>query len=47
MDKLIGMFHIMWMRDNPSFLQYADDTILFVEHDLEKVKKSEINFVVI
>jgi hypothetical protein len=35
------------MRDDPSFLQYADDTILFVEHDLEKVKKSEINFVII
>jgi hypothetical protein len=26
-----------------SILQYADDTILFMEHDLEKAKKPEID----
>jgi hypothetical protein len=26
-----------------SILQYADDTILFMEHDLEKAKQSEVD----
>jgi hypothetical protein len=28
-----------------SILQYADGTVIFMEHDLEKAKQIEINFV--
>ena len=41
MVKLKVLFPILWMEDY-NILQYVDDTILFMEHDIEKAKNLKL-----
>ena len=46
MHILEGSYLTLWKMDCP-ILEYADDTILFVDHDLEQAKNMKLLFCVI
>jgi hypothetical protein len=41
--QMEGVIHHL-VDDGLSILQYEDDTILFTEHDIERVRKLEVNY---